>query len=93
MTNTDYNGWTNRETWLVNLWIDNEPALSECVANDAVNYPELYDLSAQIKDNVEAFIFGDDAPACLATDLIYTALADVNWREIAQHKSTEFKGA
>lgn len=21
---TQYNGWTNRETWLVKLWIDNE---------------------------------------------------------------------
>ena len=24
-----YNGWSNYETWLVNLWIDNEPGTSE----------------------------------------------------------------
>ena len=24
MSNTKYNGWTNRETWLVNLWFEIE---------------------------------------------------------------------
>lgn len=24
MTKNEYNGWTNYETWLVNLWMDNE---------------------------------------------------------------------
>jgi len=24
MTHKEYNGWTNYETWLVKLWIDNE---------------------------------------------------------------------
>ena len=24
MTDTTYNGWTNRETWLVNLWLGEE---------------------------------------------------------------------
>ena len=24
-TNTTYNGWSNRETWVVNLWLSSEP--------------------------------------------------------------------
>ena len=24
MKNTSYNGWTNYETWVVNMWMDNE---------------------------------------------------------------------
>jgi len=27
MTNTDYNGWTNYETWNVSLWIQNDEFL------------------------------------------------------------------
>ncbi len=29
MSDETYNGWTNRETWAVNLWTDNEPYLTE----------------------------------------------------------------
>lgn len=25
MSSKTYNGWTNYETWVVNLWLDNEP--------------------------------------------------------------------
>lgn len=27
MTDTDYNGWKNRETWNANLWLSNEEPL------------------------------------------------------------------
>lgn len=27
MDNTDYNGWKNRQTWNVSLWINNEESL------------------------------------------------------------------
>ena len=29
MTNKEYNGWYNYETWLVNLWMDNDQAEHE----------------------------------------------------------------
>lgn len=29
MTDNTYNGYTNYETWLVSLWLDNEPYSNE----------------------------------------------------------------
>lgn len=29
MTTKEYNGWTNYETWIVKLWIDNEEATQQ----------------------------------------------------------------
>jgi hypothetical protein len=42
MTNNDetYNGWTNRETWALNLWLSNDQGLYETTRErvaDAVN--------------------------------------------------------
>ena len=33
MEDKKYNGWTNYETWLVNLWIDNDEAVQQNVKN------------------------------------------------------------
>lgn len=38
---SDYNGWTNRETWLVNVWFNPESADDVHAARDALE--EAYD--------------------------------------------------
>ena len=35
MADNTYNGWTNWETWIVNVWIDNDQKLSEYVGDMA----------------------------------------------------------
>lgn len=35
MTKNEYNGWTNYETWCVNLWIDNEESSQRYWAEQA----------------------------------------------------------
>lgn len=81
---SDYNGWTNRETWLVNLWyMDDmrhyfattdqyhvEPnELKECVINVCEEH-EL--LSLELK-------------AGLVSDFLSSCWARVSWRELADH--------
>ena len=42
MTNEDtkYNGWTNYETWVVNLWIDNDEGTQEMVREQVAEVVE-----------------------------------------------------
>jgi hypothetical protein len=88
-TRRDHNGWTNYETWMVKLWLDNDAA-SYATAHAL---PLLYSLdtgalAAQLKSLAEDLTLGDGA-ASLATDLINSALAEVNWQEIARHIDEE----
>jgi hypothetical protein len=77
MENKTHNGWTNRATWVVNLWIGDE--LSDKAQEGMTIKPDdaenlVQDLVGQTTNTVE------DA---FATDLIMLALSEVNWEEIA----------
>lgn len=82
-----YNGWTNYETWVTALWIDNE----EWSYRDNRYLAEEYglegldngSLAEAIKNWVDEIMI-PEIPASLATDLIGAALSEVNWQEIAE---------
>jgi hypothetical protein len=83
------NGWTNRETWLVNLWIS-EGAIGDpqSVEEQARYFAESgessapYRMAEYLRESVrEVCNVGDG----LAADLLGAALAAVNWDEIAEH--------
>ena len=95
-TEKGYNGWTNSETWLVALWIDNEESSAdywrervEETWRDAtpgehawqtVSHQACYDLADALKSHFE-----ENAPEVdgFWTDLLGAALSEVNWQEIA----------
>ena len=39
----EYTGWKNRQTWLVNLWLNNEPSSQQALYNLANDTEELAD--------------------------------------------------
>jgi hypothetical protein len=74
-----YNGWTNYETWRVNLemfdgtaWIDE--------FDDGMS---IYDASKLLQNYAEEYIFQTSTEG-LARDYALAFLWDVNWREIAE---------
>lgn len=92
MGDDTYNGWANRETWVVNLWIVNDPALSDMVADmvadtidrvgeewvDRAAGEGLFELVAEWWcDDV-----GDTWRGGLWSDLVGTALGRVDWQTI-----------
>ncbi len=87
MTDT-YNGWTNRETWLVGLWLDNEEtSYTVCRMMARQTLEKEGDRAAGVfatylREEIENSI--PPLPG-LAGDLMGVALAKVNWYEIAKH--------
>jgi len=77
-----YNGWTNYETWLVDLWLTNEQCsytvLQEICAESMSKYGKAEMLEAYVRDNA-----GSELPGMVA-DLVNAAFARVNWVEIVE---------
>ena len=79
-----YNGWTNYETWRVNLEVfdDFEPAQYY----SAFNPEDVHGLGQSLKAYAEEVIFDcAEVPKGLAHDYAMAFLSNVNFREIAQH--------
>ena len=71
----EYNGWTNYETWLVNL----EMGLTD--DSHAFEARNLDDLIVELRDYAEIAVDSDNT---LATNFANTILSKVDWREIAE---------
>jgi hypothetical protein len=72
-----YNGYTNHETWLVNLWME-EPLRELIQSDEMINNRHMYDLVYEYIEMKNGFM----NPASLRKDLIRSALGSVNWREL-----------
>ncbi|KKK90141.1 hypothetical protein LCGC14_2726060 [marine sediment metagenome] len=89
------NGWTNYETWVTALWMDNEEytqEIQQAWKRQAIATPknevwtkeetERFTLADIIKDYVE-----ENNPlasdASMYSDLMRAAIQEVNWQEIA----------
>ena len=80
---TEYNGWTNREIWTVNLWLTNE----ECYYRQLQEILHDYEDREQAEELEQAcrFIVERHDDTGLRGDLITVVLSRVNWQEIAEN--------
>jgi len=89
MTDKTYNGWTNYETWRVNLEVF-----------DGIEKEEVFDLTLDawdlrqvLQDYAEEVIFSgydERHPSSLVEDYARAFLSDVNWYEIAVGMLADF---
>jgi hypothetical protein len=95
-TDSRYNGWTNYETWVVKLWIDNDQGTQEYWLEQAQEAQATFEDSAlQNLANALYQSHADYAAERLGqvndvfADLLTAALDSVNWREIAANLMEE----
>lgn len=72
MTDNTYNGWTNWETWMVNLWMTNDVGTYEA-AREQPTASRLRDWWDELAtDELEGFV----------ADCVNGVLSEVDWQEI-----------
>lgn len=88
--NTKYNGWTNYDTWLCNLWFDNFEfsemldMFDSCEDKDDI----LNTIEEYIKSYVEEYLECCLAPGMangLIQDMINSSFREIDFRDIAEH--------
>lgn len=97
---SDYNGWSNYETWCVSLWLSNDEGYYNLTREMAETFAADYDDDAEcawrFAEGLKAFV--DDlpeveavqsGPATFVVDLLGSALGHVDWAEIAHNFLTE----
>ena len=72
------NGWTNRETWLVNLWCGDWLMEDTDFFHSPEELEELVKSCADVDADVEI-------EAGLISDFISGCWAEVNWQELYDH--------
>ena len=90
MTNSnEYNGWTNKETWLVNVWyMDHMPESFADVQQFHVEPNELEEAVRYICEESEAL---SSLPAGLLSDFVSTCWGEVDWHSLAEHLNDDLK--
>jgi hypothetical protein len=99
-----YNGWKNYQTWVVNLWFDNdgfnemfEEWAKECIednldSGDAsdIRSNAKYDLAKRIEEYADELQeMSNIQTSGMFADLLTNALGNVYWDEIAEHYTDE----
>lgn len=80
---SDYNGWTNRETWLVNMWHMGQA--KNHFADAGLYHVEPSKLEATITFMCQESELLRHTPYGLIADFLSGCWSRVNWHELADH--------
>ena len=79
---TEYNGWSNRETWIVNLWMTGDQGYHGQLCEIISSHDSLDDQAEALEDWIRFEYDGEYSS--LWADLINNSLAEVDWYEIVE---------
>jgi hypothetical protein len=84
-----YNGWTNYETWRVNLEIFDGMTAGDFYSFSVYTSDCAHELGDDLK-NYATEILESEGTSGLTFDYAMAFLSAVNWREIAQHMIDDY---
>ena len=74
-----YNGFVNRETWLISLWLNNDQASYELLGGVLRLSTTGFKKAEKLEALVSNQMYDLELEASLWSDLLSTALAKVDW--------------
>jgi hypothetical protein len=81
-----YNGWKNKETWLVNLWLGDSLAMDQ-----ESGFEITADYIEQLVDDMVCESMA--SPNGFVADLLSCALCEIDYDELAEHYEEESEDA
>ena len=86
-----YNGWKNYETWIVNLWIDNDQGFSDTWRERAEEVRDTYKLSCEMQQFYTELAETEIPASGMFADLFNYAMREVSWYDIAENYINELE--
>lgn len=84
---TDYNGWKNKETWLVNVWLGDNLAMMQ-----EEGYSITPDVIEELVQECIGDIDGKSVENGFLIDMLNCALGEIDYRELAAHFQDTLEG-
>ena len=80
-----YNGWCNRETWVMNVWLTNDQCAYDALQHVMKAFESLGEQAEELEHWVRCEYGIDDLDVSVVSDLISTSLGRIDWFEIVQN--------
>jgi len=81
---TSYNGYSNYETWAVNMWLNADPYSQDMLQHIIQAFETVSEQAEELERNVMAddnYLGGESS---MWADLLHAAVGRVDWREIVE---------